>query len=226
MYKTMRTKALLVAAAITAVGLATSLAQTNVYSQNVVGYINLNLTNTWQIICNQLDLDGTGTNNTVMTVFGTNLPSGSAVYAFTGGAFASPPASYSTKTGWSGNTNAVNAALNPGGGVFVAVPSAKTVTLVGNVMQGSLNTPYISGYNMVASQVPQAGLLQTDLGYAPVSGAAIYRFNAASQAYISPPYSYSTKTGWSPSQPSVNVGEGFWLASPGAGTWTRDFTVQ
>ncbi|MCX7723419.1 MAG: hypothetical protein N2379_10260, partial [Verrucomicrobiae bacterium] len=70
----MRTKTLLAAAAILAVPLATTVAQTNVYSQNVVGYINLTLTNQITLVANQLDLDGTGTNNTVLTVLGTNVP--------------------------------------------------------------------------------------------------------------------------------------------------------
>jgi hypothetical protein len=214
----MRTKALLVAAAITAVGLATSLAQTNVYSQNVVGYINLNLTNGFTMVGNQLDLDGTGTNNTVMTVFGTNVPVGTVLYAFSGGGFVS--ASYGTK-GWSGAAN-VNSALKPGGGVFIQLPSARTVTMVGNVMQGGLQTPYVQGFNIIASQVPQAGLVQTDLGYTPTIGDVTYRYNPAT-GYVSS--SYGAK-GWSGGQPNLNVGESFWLQAATSGTWTRNFTVQ
>src|SRR5882672_6022591 len=79
-YIQMRTKALLCAAGMLAAGAATCMAQGNVYSLNVVGYINVSYTNKFQMVANQLDLDGSGTNNTVQTVFGTNVPSLSTVY--------------------------------------------------------------------------------------------------------------------------------------------------
>jgi hypothetical protein len=219
----MRTKTLL-GAAILAAGLATSLAQSNVYSLNVVGYINVNLAAGFNLVANQLALNGAGSNNTVHAVFGTNLPSGSAVYAFSGGAFAAPPASYGTKGGWAGNTNAVNAALAPGGGVFIQTPSAATVTFVGDVSQGTpLNTPYALGFNIIASQVPQSGLIQTDLGYTPNSGDAVYRFTGG--VGYQPTISYGTKGGWSPAQPSLNVGEAIFLQAAANGTWSRNFTI-
>jgi len=222
----MRTKTLLLAAALSAAGIAASLAQSNVYSLNVVGYVNIPLVSGFNMIANPLDLDGTGLNNNVNTVFSNSLPSGSTVYAFSGGAYANPAASYSTKGGWGGGVAAVNAALQPGGGVFVNVPSAVTVTAVGNVLQGALSQAYVAGFTMLSSKVPQTGLLQTDLGYVPASGDLIYKFNAAGQTYNNPANSYSTKGGWAPSQPTINVGEAFFLSSSAGGTWTRNFTVQ
>ena len=77
----MRTKTLLLAGAALAFSLATSQAQ--VYSQNVVGYVNINLTNgILECVSPALDLDGTGTNNTIVSVVGTNVPVGTAVYVF------------------------------------------------------------------------------------------------------------------------------------------------
>lgn len=212
------------AAAALAAGLASSVAQSNVYSLNVVGYVNVNLASGYNLVADQLALNGAGSNNTVHAVFGTNLPSGSAVYAFSGGTFANPPASYTTKGGWGGNTNAVNAALAPGGGVFVQVPSASTVTFVGEVPQGSLSTPYAAGYNIIASQVPQSGLVQTDLGYTPNSGDALYKYTGG--VGYQPTISYTTKGGWSPGQPTMGVGEAFFLQAPGSGNWVRNFSVQ
>ncbi len=223
----MRTKTLLLTAAALAAGLATSVAQSNVYSVNVVGYVNVTLTNGFNLIGNQLDLDGTGLNNNVNTVFSTNLPSGSIVYAWSGTSFASPAATFLSKSGWGGGTNAVNTALAPGKGVFVALPAgqSKTITLVGNVMQGSLSNSYAGGYSVLSSTVPQGGLVQTDLGFVALNGAIVYKYNPATQAYVSPAYTFLTKTGWSPSQPSVGVGEAFFLASPSASAWVRTFTV-
>jgi len=216
----MRTK-LLVAAAVLAAGLATSMAQSNVYSQNVVGYINVNLPAGYTILANQLDLDGTGTNNTVNTVFGTNLPNNSIAYSFNGTTYDS--STYTTKSGWGGQVSQVNAALNGGRGVFVKVPSATTLTLVGNVKQGTLSQAYGTGFSLLGSQVPQAGLIQTDLGFAPANNDIIYRFNPDQSGYTSS--TYTTKGGWG-TQPTLGVAEGFWLNTSTAGTWTRNFSVQ
>lgn len=220
----MRTKTLLLAAATLAASLAVSSAQ--VYSQNVVGYYQVNLPAGFNMLGVQLAPGPNGTGNTVQNVFGTNVPSGTTVYAFTGGGFANP-ATYSTKGGWAGDTNSANAALTPGKGVFVSVPSAVTLTVVGEVSQGNLSNPYAAGYNMIASQVPQGGLVQADLAYTPTSGDTVYRYDANIQNYINPASTYSTKGGWGGAgQPNVTVGEAFWLNSPAGGTWTRTFNVQ
>ncbi len=223
----MRTKIFLAAAAALAVGIASSSAQ--VYSANVVGYVTLNLTNGFNMICAPLDLDATGTNNTVQNVFGTQLPSGSTVFAFSGGAFVSPAATYLTKGGWGGGTNAANLALHPGGGVFVQVPSAVNVTVIGNVMQGSLSTPYSQGYNIIGSQVPIAGLMQGVLNYVPTSGDTVFIWNPVSQSYNSPASTFLTKGGWGGGgQPNLSLGQAVFLnsAKVGGGTWITNFTVQ
>lgn len=215
------------AAAAMAAGVVASSAQ--VYSANVVGYVSLSLTNGYNLINNPLDLDGTGTNNTVQGVFGSQLPSGSSVYAFAGGAYANPAASYTTKGGWAGGTNAANAALNTGGGVFIKVPSAATVTVVGNVMQGALSTHFINGYNIISSQVPMAGLMQTGLGYTPTSGDTVYIWNSGAQGYNNPASSYTTKGGWAGGgQPNLAIGQAVFLksAAGAGGNWTTNFTVQ
>jgi hypothetical protein len=218
----MRTKTLL-AAAVLAAGLATSMAQSNVYSQNVVGYINLNLPTGFTIVANQLDLDGTGTNNTVNSVFSTNLPSGASVYAYTGTGY--KIAGYATKGGWSGDVADVNQALNKGGGVFVKVTSPATLTMVGNVMQGTLAKTYSPGFTLIGSQVPQSGTLASTLGFTPGSDTVtVYQFKADQSGYnVS---GYATKGGWSPAEPTIGVSEGFWLKSTTGGTWTRNFSVQ
>jgi len=76
----------------------------------------------------------------------------------------------------------------------------------------------------VASQVPQSGLIQTDLGYTPNSGDSVYRYTGG--VGYAPTISYTTKGGWSPSQPTLGVGEAIFLQSPASGNWTRNFSVQ
>jgi hypothetical protein len=220
----MRTKALLCAAALAA-GAATSMAQ-NVYSLNVVGYINLNLNTGLNLIANQLDADGTMMNNFVTNVFSTNLPSGSKVYAFnaTSGA-------YSTLTftsgKWIGTQTAANAALAPGQGVFVSVPSPVTLTLVGEVIQGTNKTALVQGLQIVSSIPPISGGLQTTLGYVPTAGDKVFTYNSTNQAYATHTYSSSAGTfKWIGGEPTPNVGDAFFLQAAAATNWTQAFTVQ
>jgi hypothetical protein len=63
----MRTKTLLLTAALSAAGIATSMAQ-NVYSVNMVGYINKTMPKGLSMIANQLNASP---NNKVTTLFGT-----------------------------------------------------------------------------------------------------------------------------------------------------------
>ena len=224
----MRTKSLLAAAAILAAGVATSMAQSNVYSLNVVGYYNVGLTNGFNLVANQLDKDGTGTNNTLVSVLGTNLPSLTRVYAFdpVAGAY-----SFATLIGgnWSGaNLAAVNAKLQPGQGVFVQIPGSatlpQTLTVVGEVRQGALSTPVGAYYQILASQVPQAGLIQTDLGYTHVALDRTYQWIPTAQAYGSP-RTFAAGV-WNGGQPSLAVGEALFLQGHAGSAWNRNFTVQ
>ncbi len=226
----MRTKTLLLAAAISAAGIAASLAQSNVYSLNVVGYVNIALAAGQNLIANPLDVDGTGTNNNLTTVFGNQVQGGEIVSAFNGASYDS--ATYSAKLNvWQGpNLPAVNAGLQPGKGAFVFVGTATNVTVVGNVLQGQpLTQQYAAGFSILSSKVPQTGLLATDLKYGPAGGDIVQKFNSGTQNYISPAATYSAKlNAWAnpPGEPTINVGEGFFLFSSAGGTWTRNFTVQ
>jgi hypothetical protein len=228
----MKAKTLLIAAATLAVGAITSQAQ--VYSQNVVGYINLSLTNGYNMIGNQLDFDGTGTNNTVQSFFGTNLVAPSQVLVWNPGTASFPfAASWVNSKGtlkWTGNTNAVNAALQLGGGIFVQSPSATTITIVGTVLQGTniiALTP--NAYNLVSSVSPVGGLLQSNLNYTPSVGDKVIPWDPTSQGYPIQ-YSYVNNKGtlkWSPSQPTINVGQAVFIqTSASTSSWTNILNIQ
>jgi hypothetical protein len=224
----MKAKTLLIAAATLAVGAITSQAQ--VYSQNVVGYINIQLTNGFNLIANQLDVDGARTNNTVQTFFGTNLPVNSAVYAYSTSGATYLSASYiSTKSGkaWTGSTNAVNAALTTGQGVFVSTPSAISFTTVGTVIQGTNVVSLGSGFNIVAPVSPLAGDIQTNLGYIPHVGDVIDIWSPSAQGYTSASY-ISTKSGpkWSPSSPQLSVGQAVFINTTATSGWTNSLVIQ
>ena len=211
----MRTK-LLAAAAILAAGLASSMAQSNVYSLNVVGYVNRAMVGGgYTAVANPLN----STNNTFASVLA-NLPSGAEVLKYNPGI-----ADYDiyNKFGslWLPDGNAT---LNPGEGVLVSLPTAYTNTFVGEVLQGNLTNSFGSGYQQASSMVPQAGNIDSALlmTNAP-SGSEFLQWNTGIQDF-----DIYNKFGtlWVPSTPSLEVGESFIISSPSPWQWVRNFTVQ
>jgi len=220
-------KTLLIAAAALAASVISSRAQ--VYSQNIVGYVNVPLVSGYSVLANQLDYDGTGTNNTVATVFGTNLLAGTVVYAWQPATVGYASATWLNSKGtlkWTGNTNAVSAALNTanGLGVFISSPGTNNLTLVGTVLQQTNVQALVSGYNFVSSIAPLGGGLTTTLGYAPTVGDHAYVWNPATQGYGLSSYINSKGTlKWSPSEPQLGVASIVFLETAGVETWTNGF---
>lgn len=205
----MRTKTLILSALLGLMGGTTSslMAQTNVYSLNAVGYINVVAPVGFSIIANQLN----STNNNITNLFqnGTVAVSGPmngyapydavALYVF------QPGGHYETFFGdsgninngyWDGNVNATNqyAFLNPGSACWFLNSfngngdplTTVTNTFVGTVQQGALTNSFGPGFNMVSSIVPQTGGIGTVLGLVPTGiqdgqydgGDAIYLYIA------------------------------------------------
>ena len=210
----MRTRTLIVAAAALAVGVASSMAQA-VYSQNVVGYVNIPVaSNVKKLIANQLNT----TNNTLNGLLPTPLP-GTTIYKFNNGYTSylfDPDDSVWTPDG--------NATLNPGEGAFILSPSAATLTFVGEVRQGSLTNTLPSGVKVLRSSiVPQAGLVSTTLGLTPQPGDSLFTYAGGFTTYLFDP----DDAVWTPSEPNIAVGESFFFTRAGAGNpWVRNFTVN
>jgi hypothetical protein len=212
----MRTKTL-VLAALGIVGAATVSAQ--VYSVNTVGYVNEEFKTGFNLAANPLD-NKAANGNTVGVLFGSTLGDGAAIYKFVNGAY-EPANGFTDLFGW----DKADQTLMPGEGAFVYVAgAAKTVTFVGDVMQGTLTIDLKAGFNMVSSKVPQAGKLQADLGYTPADGDAIYKHTRGG-GYL-PTVGFTDLFGWDPGDPDIGVGEAFWISKVAAGQWTRDFTVK
>jgi hypothetical protein len=210
----MRTK-LLGLAALAACAFSAS-AQSNVYSLNVVGYYNITLPAGQLVaVANQLNT----TNNKISSLLPSVVP-GSQLYKYNGG--------YTTYTFddldlvWLPDGDAT---LNPGEGAFFRSPSAATLTFVGEVLQGSLtNTLPINTLALRSSIVPQAGTA-TALGIPGEPGDQLYRYSNGYTTYTFDDLDLV----WLPSQPSLNVGEGFFYKKAPTATqsrWIRDFTVQ
>jgi hypothetical protein len=195
----MRTKALLCAAAVAASAVA-SMAQ-NVYSLNIVGYVNVPLATGFNLIANPLD-NGT---NTLSTLF-PNAGIGDTVYQYSGGTFTSSIYFGS----WQPDLTMV-----PGNGVFYAAGAPMTNTFVGNVLTGNLTNQIPAGFSLKASQVPVSDTLENLQMPANVGDTVYYYRNGA---YVSSIY-FGT---WQPDL-SPAIGEAFWVAASSAGTWWRVF---
>jgi hypothetical protein len=214
----MRTKTLLLTAALGAAGMATSMAQ--VYSVNAVGYVNTVLHPGFSLIANPLN----AADNTVGALFA-NVPNNTRIYKFNGTTY--DIGTYSTVLGGWNPAAFASTVLNPGDGFFIQNPGGVdvTVTFVGEVPQGDLSSTLPAGLSIKASQVPQAGLVSTDLKYPPQNNDRIFKWSSTTSTYT--PYTYSTVLGgWNPSEPSIDVGEAVFLNRATAGTWTRTFSVN
>ena len=201
-------------------GIISSQAQ-NVYSVNVVGYINKTLTTEFSLVGAQLD-DGAGN---LATNLLDGVPNLTVVYKFNG-------AGYDSIT-WLAALNRWNPAsftdmtMLPGEGVFIKKPGTApeiNLTFVGEVMQGTLVNPVVQGFDMYSTMVPQAGGITTVHEYAPSNLDVIYQWNGST---------YTSKTWldvlgrWNPAgEPEVEVGEAFFIKASAAQDWTRDFTVE
>lgn len=209
----MRTKTLLITAALGAAGVASAIAQ--VYSVNAVGYVNLTARAGFNLWNNPLDAKA---DNTVAKLL-PGLPEGSIVYTYDG-------ANFKLNTWELDEWSFPNDTLVPGQGFFLRLPPGApntTITFVGEVMQGALSTPLVAGFNLVGSKVPQAGGIQTDLGFVPGDGDVVYKFDTATGNYAISTFDLGE---WDPAQPNIGVGEGIWLRKVAAGSWNRTFSVN
>jgi hypothetical protein len=218
----MRTKTLLAAAAMLAAGLASSMAQSNVYSLNVVGYVNTVFKggNLFTATANPLNT----ASNTLTGIFGgggTGLPAGSQVQAWNYAAqdFFAPY--IKTPLGWGANAGV---SVAPGQGLFVKIAGADyTNTYVGEVLQGSLTNATLATFNFIGNLVPQTGLA-TAVGLVPAPGAQVQQWNVGTQDFV---LYTKNPVGWNaPGEPTINVAEGFFLKNSAAYNWIRNFTVQ
>jgi hypothetical protein len=220
----MRTKALLLAAAFAAAGVATSMAQ--VYSVNAVGYVNVTAPAGYSLIANPLN----AADNSVKALFSNitpSIPNNAKVFVFDNATGAFVTITYSPLShAWSPDLDA-SRVIAPGNGVFFQNPTASplTITFVGEVMQGTLSNPIPLGFSIKANQVPQAGAPDA-FGYPGTNNDKIYRFNTSTGGYDT--YTFSPLShAWNPALPSIPVGEAFYaFRATSAGTWNRTFSVN
>jgi len=212
----MRTKTLIMSALLCAASALSTMAQTNVYSLNAVGYINVTLYPGFTMIANQLNT----TNATIDSLLST-VPDGCQLFKFNNG--------YSTYTqdgGWQPNGTST---LTPGEGCFLRNPYGTniTVTFVGEVPQGNLTNNLPLGFSIRSSMVPQSGDVAVTLGIPAQDGDQVYKYipsgSPGGPGYAT--YTWDTDS-YQPVNPSFGVGEAFFVKTLAAKNWVRTFSVN
>jgi hypothetical protein len=250
----MRTKTSLLSALLGALGSVSVHAQTtNVYSLNVVGYVNVTCPPGFNIVtCPLIE----SPDNTIGTVLNnaSGALNGSTVYFYstsagytTGGTDSAKPvgtgfADTTNANGWSaGGTNVAS----PGVGFWFENKATTNITLtfVGTVPTGPITNTLVSGFNLVGSAVPMSGDLISN------SISALTNYNIPDQVYTYNPtlpaataYSIYSSTSsafndghgydgqWtSAGDPIIpNVGQGFWYDNKNGATvyWVENYSVS
>jgi hypothetical protein len=238
----MRTKTLLLAGAALAFSLATSQAQ--VYSANVVGYINQTLTSANNLVTVPFTI---GSSNGGNEVYGSALPDGTTFLIFnpTTGKYITDI--YDTGSGFNPNpwlmgddSTPTNPPTLPAGqGFFIFPPGGVTVTYVGSVAVNyntSVTNTLPSANSLVGSKIPVAGPVTNalvNLGTGLPDGTTFLIYNQATGKYITD--IYDTGSGFNPnpwlmgddSTPtnpvSLSIGQGFFIFPPGGASWVQTF---
>jgi hypothetical protein len=216
----MRTIKTLVCVAALATGLATAMAQSNVYSLNVVGYYNVTVdAGKLFMIANQLNT----TNNQIQYVLPTVADFTSLFKYINGG--------YQTAT-FTGGWDQPTWTLNPGETAMLQndEPAAQVITFVGEVLQGALpNTlatdPSVDILCFRSSMVPQQGT-PVDFGIPAEDFDTIFVYN---DGYASDTFSGGVWGLGGGNGPTIKVGQGFGYqkaAGNVSSSWIRNFTVQ
>jgi len=193
------------------------LAQSNVYSLNIVGYVNYTQpANSFRIGANPLNK----TNNDVSQVFtaGPSYP-GLTIYKRNIAGTGYDSSTFDPDlTDWTGPLDCA-----PGSGLWISTPtgSSFTNTYVGEVILNATNA-IPAGYSLKGSKTPVAGGITTALNYPVGLGDTISIWNGL--GYDN--YTFDPDlSDWTPSEPNITVGLGFWINNAGsAKSWVKNLT--
>jgi hypothetical protein len=206
----------------------------NVYSVNVVGYINVPIVGTptgnggngnYTLIANPLDASNGGANAGGNTL--SNL--------FPNAGFADEFLQWNGVNGFNTSTYlgswSPNFTVAPGAGGFYQTTAGYTNTFAGTVLQGNLTNAVGSGVRVTANQVPVSANVDSN-GLSAIMGfgdnVLLWNQTRNSGNGGFDTYTYFGSPGsWSPSAPVVNPGQAVFteIAAP-TGPWVQTFNVQ
>ena len=250
----MRTKTLLLSSLLGALGSVSVIAQTNVYSLNAVGYINITCPVGYTMISAPLIASPDNTIGTLINNAGSNY-TGDAVY------FYNPTTGFALDTaenvgnGTRGTTTNANGwefggtnVLAPGVGCWFdnTASSPVTLTFVGTVPSGSLTNTLLPGFTLAGSILPTSGDLCTNSLTTLTNyneGDSIYTYSGGSftifqsgtgrgqggHGYSEQPSGNGGIGDWTiAGDPTTTfVGEGFWyFNSKTTVNWVENFSVS
>jgi hypothetical protein len=221
----------------------------NVYSVNVVGYINVTVAPGFNMLANQLDVDGIDNIGTVLNATTPTGADGIEMLLFANNNYSAifwdGSASVLPQPGWwDGNTgNATTNVIPPGAGFFVYNQYSTNVqlTLTGTVLQGTNATALTHGFTLISTAVPVPMYLGLSNGFPALDGDEYLSYTNVGHGgnYATPDYYDDGSDGivtsppgwWDGSTtaqvfPSPAVGQGYFIFSQAAKTWTNIFTVQ
>jgi len=209
---------ILLAIALNTIGLAAH-SQSNVYSINIVGYVNqIYDANRYYLAANPLH-----TTNDLMQEVIPFPPEGARVWLWdvSNQAFNPPSVFSASNPGWSANLY-----LPVGRGFMLHSPIKFTNTYVGVVVMRSSNS--VAGaykLSLLGSSFPASGGLSSGLQFPASEGDTVSEYDAQAQQYEAARIYYSGY-GWYSDEPVINVAQGFFVRHPGLTTnWLQNFTI-
>lgn len=226
----MRTK-LLAVAALLAAGVATSMAQSNVYSLNIVGYVNVTPSGTLSAISNPLRAGAPGAVDRADQVI--PYADGNSIQVWTGVGWSLYAMDSLSGTGWvDGNGADAPLAslpvLSGGKGFFYANNIGVTaITFVGEVRTGTNTVAIPSGLSALGSPLPVGGLISSGAPNLQVQDGDSVQYWSGTGWTLYGRDSLSG-TGWvdgngaDTAEPSLTVGQGFFYGNNvGPFNWTQ-----
>jgi hypothetical protein len=219
----MRTKALL-GLAVLAAGAASCMAQGNVYSLNIVGYVNVPVTNgQYALIANPLKQSNSNTSIT-NTIVLTDNDIDTTVYKWNGTGYINS-IWYGVDGGWDPAVN-----LPIGEAFFIKPTRTTSITFVGEVATGDVSQTIPTGVSLKANAIPvsepwpgkaHGNIDDTMYTWGGTGWNSLWSYYGATDGWIE-------AGGAGPDGPTLAAGQGVAYTSKGAAalTWTRTFNPQ
>jgi hypothetical protein len=193
-----------------------ALAETNVLSQNAVGYIRKSTAEgNWNLIGMQFDtLDG----ETIVIgdVLGTNgVPNNTKVFIYDkiGATYLSE--TYYDGFGWHPGTNAIER----GDGVWVKTPASHDFFVMGEVPSAATNNfSLVGGFQIITYPYPvERALTNSILNDIAENNDKLYTFDGTNYTT----YTYYDGFGWNPNDLIFEPGMAFWYRSGSGASWSE-----